>query len=109
MMSKIIVTIIESVLTEKGKAKIQNKIDSLSQEEGNDIDWESLGLNKNTEDDHVMLYEEDSEIVELEAGIMTDEISYYYQTPRKDTTTLQLLGGDIIEVKEDVKYFHKNL
>lgn len=108
-MSKIIVTIVDSVLTEKGEAKIQDKIDSLSQGDGNDIDWESLGLSKSVEDDHVVLGEEDSEIVELEAGIMKDEISYYYQTHRKDTTTLQLVSGDVLEVKEDVKYFHKNL
>lgn len=108
-MSKIVkVTLIETVLSEKGIEKAKDMFDnetSLDQE----IDWEALGINKNEEDSSIVLKEDDFETTELEASIPVGSIEYYYKTPRKNTTSIKLKTGSLLTVKEDINYLDRNL
>lgn len=108
-MSKIIkVTLIETLLSEKGIEKAKDMFDnetSLDQE----IDWEALGINKNEEDSSIVLKEDDFETTELEASLPFNSIDYYYKTPRKNTTSVKLKTGVLLTIKENIKYIDKNL
>lgn len=95
------VTIIESVLTEQGEDKIKGLFDVEEQE----VDWDSMGLTPNDNPNEVTLDEDDYTLVELEAYIVIDEISYWHKTPKKSTTTVFLKTSKSLEVKEDLNYF----
>lgn len=102
------VTLIDSVLTERG----EDKIKGLFNEESPDVDWDSMGIIPNDspqKGNNVTLDDEDYKPVEMEASIIADEVSYWYKTPQKETTTLNLKTGVILTAKENKKYFDDKL
>ena len=112
-MNKIIkVTLIETVLSDKGADKVKKYFTKPSSDNEDDIDWEALGIakSKDVEDeDTITLTDDDYKETELEASIPFDSIDYYYQTPRKNTTSVKLKTGHLLTIKESIKYIDKNL
>lgn len=112
-MNKIVkVTLIETVLSDKGADKVKKYFTELPSDNEDDIDWEALGVAKSKyeeDEDTITLTDDDYKEAELNASIPFDSIDYYYQTPRKNTTSVKLKTGVLLTIKEDIKYLDKSL